>query len=127
MKRALSIGLAVLLAVGVGVAIFSSVSKRRTPRATAPLTLVRGIIGSEKEPLFHDPQVVAAFARHGLQVQVDTAGSREIATRINLKEYDFAFPAGVPAADKIRRDHNAATVYQPFFTPMAIATFKPIA
>jgi hypothetical protein len=127
MKRTLSIGLAVLLAIGVGAAIFSSVSKQRTPKHAAPLTQVKGIIGSEKEPLFHDPQVTAVFARHGLRVQVDTAGSREIATRINLKAYDFAFPAGIPAADKIRHDSKAAAVYQPFFTPMAIATFKPIA
>jgi hypothetical protein len=28
--------------------------------------------------------VAAVFARHGLSVQVDTAGSREIATRVDL-------------------------------------------
>jgi hypothetical protein len=57
---------------------------------------------------------------------VDTAGSRQIATSIDLSRYDFAFPAGVPAAQKIRTDKKAAATYVPFFTPMAVATFKPI-
>ena len=57
---------------------------------------------------------------------MDTAGSRQIATTVDLSKYDFAFPAGEPAAQKIQNDHKAKTTYVPFYTPMAIATFKPI-
>lgn len=32
-----------------------------------------------------------------------TAGSREIATSTDWSGYDFAFPAGTPAAEEIRR------------------------
>ncbi len=85
------------------------------------------MIGSEKVPFFQDPEVVAAFHSHCLDVQVDAAGSRQIATSVDLSKYDFAFPAGQPAAEKIRTTRHAKTTYSPFYTPMKIATFKPIA
>jgi hypothetical protein len=126
-RRALSLGLAAMLAVGVGVAIVASVRDRVAAGRPPPLTTVRGVIGSEKQPFFSDPEVAAAFARHGLAVQVDVAGSREIATRVDLDRYDFGFPAGIPAAERIRRQRKVTAFYQPFYTPMAVATFKPIA
>jgi hypothetical protein len=126
-RRALSLALAAVLAVGVGVAIVSSVRDRVAAGRAPALTVARGVIGSEKQPFFRDPEVAAAFARHGLQVQVDVAGSREIATRVDLGAYDFAFPAGIPAAERIRRQRKVTAFYQPFYTPMAVATFKPIA
>jgi hypothetical protein len=126
-RRALSLALAAVLAVGVGVAIVSSVRDRVAAGRAPALTVARGVIGSDKQPFFRDPAVAAAFARHGLQVQVDVAGSREIATRVDLGAYDFAFPAGIPAAERIRRQRKVTAFYQPFYTPMAVATFKPIA
>jgi hypothetical protein len=126
-RRLVSLLLAAVLAVGVGAAIVASVRKRVAADDPPPLTVVRGVIGSEKQPFFRDPAVVAAFARHGLEVQTDTAGSREIATRVELDRYDFAFPAGIPAAERIRRERKLTAFYQPFYTPMAVGTFKPIA
>ena len=125
MRRWIGLGLAAALAVAVGAAILVSVAQRIHP--PTPLTVVRGVIGSEKLPFFHDPAVIQAFKDNGYDVQVDTAGSRQIATTVDLSKYDFAFPAGVPAAEKIRLDRKARTTYSPFYTPMAIATFKPIA
>ena len=127
MRRALSLGLAAVLAIGVGIAIASSVRDRVDARRAGPLTVVRAVIGSEKQPFFRDPEVVAAFAHHGLEVRVDVAGSREIATRVDLDAYDLAFPAGIPAAERIRRQRKITAFYQSFYTPMAVATFKPIA
>jgi hypothetical protein len=126
-RRLLSLALAAVLAVGVGTAIVASVRERVGVGDPPPLTTVRGVIGSEKQPFFRDPAAVAAFARHGLEVQVDLAGSREIATRVDLDRYDFAFPAGIPAAERIRRERKLTAFYQPFYTPMAVGTFKPIA
>jgi hypothetical protein len=126
--RVLGLALAAVLAVGVVAAIAYSVVPRLTGGgAPQSLRTVHGVIGSEKQPFFGDPAVVAEFHKHGLDVQVDTAGSREIATTVNLSKYDFAFPSGVPAADKIKRDHHARATYSPFYTPMAVATFQPIA
>lgn len=125
MRRWIGLGLAAALAVAVVGAIALSVAQRVHP--TPPLTVVRGVIGSEKLPYFKDPGVIHVFRENGFDVQVDTAGSRQIATTVDLSKYDFAFPAGAPAALKIQADHKAKTTYAPFFTPMAIATFKPIA
>lgn len=92
----------------------------------APPATVRGVIGSEKLPFFQDPGVIKVFRDNGITLQIDTAGSRQIASSVDLSKYDFAFPAGVPAAEKIKADHKAKTVHSPLYTPMAIATFRPI-
>src|SRR5262249_58491433 len=116
------VGLALeaLLAVGVLAAIGYSLYPRISGSAPQGLQTVRGVIGSEKQPFFQDPEVVAAFRKHGLDVQVDTAGSREIATTVDLSRYDFAFPSLVTPADKIKRDRKARATYAPFYTPLAI-------
>ena len=124
MRRWIGLGLAAVLALAVGGAIILSVAQKVNP--TPALTVVRGVIGSEKLPYFKDPGVIRVFRDNGFDVQVDTAGSRQIATTVDLSKYDFAFPAGVPAALKIQADRKAKTTYSPFFTPMAIATFRPI-
>jgi hypothetical protein len=127
MKRAAALLLAAVLGVGVLAAIVISIRGRVGNASGQPLTVVRGVIGSEKQPFFSDREVIQAFHNQGLDVKVDTAGSRQIATSVDLSHYDFAFPAGVPAAEKIKRDHKATTTYVPFYTPMAIASYKPIA
>ncbi len=126
MSRVLGVGLAVVLAVGVVAAIVISYAQTHSTPATHMAT-VRGVIGSEKQPFFQDPAVMAEFHAQGYDVQVDTAGSRQIATTVDLSKYDFAFPAGEPAAVKIQKDHKARATYVPFFTPMAVASFKSIA
>jgi len=123
--RILGIGLAVVLAIGVLAAIVISYTQSHSTPATKLVT-VRGAIGSEKLPFFQDSAVIAEFHARGYDVQVDTAGSRQIATTIDLSKYDFAFPAGQPAAVKIQQDHHARATYVPFYTPMAIATFTVI-
>jgi hypothetical protein len=115
------------VAVILGVAVITTVVIAVHGSSKKKLVVVRGVIGSEKQPFFDDPRVQRAFAKHGFEVQVDTAGSRAIATTVDLSKYDFAFPAGTPQAQKIRTDHHVTTSYVPFFTPMAIATFSDIA
>ena len=89
-----------------------------------------GLSGSEKIPFFEDERVQEVLRKNGLEVSVQKAGSRQIATNYNLCEYDFAFPAGVPAAEKIEQQANSTCpgqTYDPFFTPMVIASWKPVA
>ena len=107
--------------IGVGYGIFSSAREALGPGAVT----LHGLIGSEKEPFFRDARVVSALRRGGFVVQVATAGSRQIANR-DLSDQDFGFPAGVPAAERIRRDNAGSKAFQPFYTPMAIGTWKPI-
>ena len=102
-KRTIGIILAVALVGGIAAAIFfgrqgHSTSANSTSGSDKNLTLVTGVIGSEKAPFFADPQVQKIFRQHGLNVQVTTAGSRQIATTVNLKNVDFVFPSSAPAA-----------------------------
>ncbi|MFI6737102.1 hypothetical protein ACIBI9_29600 [Nonomuraea sp. NPDC050451] len=123
MKRWIGVILAAVLAGVAGVAILLGNRADEAPEAL----VVRGVIGSEKKPFFDDPRVKAAFAKHGMRVEVDTAGSRQIVTDVDLSRYAFAFPSSVPAAERIKRDRKAVTTYSPFYSPMAVATFEPIA
>ncbi|WP_350278551.1 hypothetical protein [Kribbella sp. HUAS MG21] len=100
-------------------------------QANSALTTVGGVIGSEKRAFFEDPDVRAALAKHGLEVTVDTAGSREIATSVDLGKYDFAFPSSATAAERILqpaagRPAVSGKKYAAFSSPMAIATYQPI-
>ncbi|RLK59792.1 hypothetical protein [Actinokineospora cianjurensis] len=125
MKRRISIGLAVVLLAAVVVAIiFGSGDDDQVPGQGAQV--VRGVGGSEKAAFFADARVVEVFGRHGLRVEFDSAGSRQIATTVDLGPYDFAFPSSRPAAQRIKQDKKVNKVYTPFRSPMAVATFAPI-
>ncbi|KAB1654569.1 hypothetical protein F8O01_13545 [Pseudoclavibacter chungangensis] len=92
------------------------------------LTTVNGVVGSEKAAFFADPEVQKVFADNGLRVDVTTAGSWSMAERPGLTDGDFAFPASEVAAQHIAQVHPDAVVgtHEPFFSPMAIATFEPV-
>ena len=68
---------------------------------------------------------MAALNRGGFDV-TSRPPARARSPAATSRSEDFAFPAGVPAAEKIRRDHPGSTAFVPFYTPMAIATWKPI-
>lgn len=123
MRRFLGPVVTILLLAGLVFAIYRSVGEQLTARRAVT---VRGLIGSEKEEFFKDPEVVDTLRRAGFIVQVEKAGSREIAS-FDLKKYDFAFPGGMPAAEKIRRESRVSKAHVPFFTPMAIASWRAIA
>lgn len=95
---------------------------------TDGLTVVRGLIGSEKESLFADPEAREIFARYGLDVQVGTSGSLAMAERSDLLEYDFASPSSEIAAARMEDVHgdSALSVTRPFYSPLAIATGKTV-
>ena len=117
--------LSIVLIIGVVAALFVSI--RNTLLNQQKIT-VNGLIGSEKEEFFRDERVQQALDRLGIVVNFEKAGSREIAQKLNNEAYDFGFPAGVPAAEKIRQDWNLSSQgYDVFFTPMTVATWQPLA
>lgn len=122
--RVLGPVLAGVLVLGV---IGLAVLPRTRSAPPAKLIDVRGLVGSEKEALLTDPETTAELAKAGYRLRVDVAGSREIATDRDLSGYDFAFPANAPQADQIRHELKIRNSYVPFSSPMAIATFRPIA
>lgn len=115
--------LLLVLVIGVGGAIFFTA---RQQLGEKQMVVLNGLIGSEKEDFFKDPRVIEALKKAHLDVRVVTAGSREIANT-DLSRYDFVSPSGLPAAEKIRQNHEIAASYDVFFTPMAIASWEPIA
>jgi hypothetical protein len=125
-KRRLSIGLAVVLLAAVVAVVVWGRSDDAEGGEAGDLTVVRGVIGSEKLAFFSDQRVADAFAKQGLKVEVDTAGSRQIATSVDIGRYEFAFPSSSPAAQKIQRDRRTTAAHTPFQSPMAVATFEPI-
>lgn len=124
MKRFLGPLLTLFLAVGVGVALYLSISGQLSARR---VITVRGLIGSEKEDFFLDERVQASLRQNGLEVEVEKAGSRQIATDYTASDYDFVFPAGSPAAEKIRRESDVRASFDVFFTPMTVASWTLIA
>lgn len=88
------------------------------------LTVVRGVIGSEKESLFSDPEAQAIFNSYGLDVQVTTSGSWAMAERDGITEVDFASPSSEIAAAHLTDVHGDAVLSttRPFYSPLAIAT-----
>ncbi len=123
---ALAAGVVVLVVAGVVIASGGSDSTPVPVAGPAALTTVKGVVGSEKMAFFSDPKVSEALAEHGVKVEVEPAGSRQIATTVDLGKYDFAFPSSASAAERIQRQRNVSGKYTPFSSPMAIATFKPI-
>ncbi|GGJ26595.1 hypothetical protein [Deinococcus roseus] len=122
MKKTVAPLLTLLLIAGVGFALYQSLKDR-----FASAVLVKGVIGSEKEDFFKDPELTALLKKKGFQVEVQKAGSRQIATTFDLNGMDFAFPSGAPAAEKLRKDKKARTTFSVFFTPMVVASWQPIA
>ncbi|MFC9999461.1 three-helix bundle dimerization domain-containing protein [Nocardia sp. NPDC127526] len=128
-KRILG-GLAAAVVLVLVVAVALAVRQPDSaPPAAAPATLttIRGVVGSEKIGFFSDPKVIDTLAKHGVRAEVDPAGSRQIATSVDLGGYDFAFPSSTTAAERIQRQRTVSGKYTPFSSPMAIATFEPIA
>lgn len=134
-RRFVAPALALLLALGVGAGVWLSSSRVGADRAAEQAAQsererqvsVRGLIGSEKEGFFADERVRQALAARGLTVTVEKAGSRSIASRYDAKQYDFGFPSGAPAAVQLRQQAKAAAVFNPFYTPMVVASWRPIA
>ena len=97
-------------------------------RLEAAQTLaVHGLIGSEKDAFFADSHVQAALARLHLAVSVEKAGSRAIAHGFNPQHDDFGFPSGAPAAAELKALAQAPETFTPFYTPIVIASWRPIA
>ena len=135
MRKLIAPLLAVFLLAAVGGGIwYSNARLRDDTQGRAALQLeaqkqvtVRGLIGSEKEAFFADPRVQQALAAQGITVQPEKAGSRSIVERYDAAKQDFGFPSGAPAAQMLATRAKPAAVYNPFYTPVVLASWRPIA
>jgi hypothetical protein len=91
-----------------------------------------GLIALDVEPFFKDPRVLQLLAKERLAVKVTRIGSRDMAARVQPGQTpDFFFPSGVVAANQIsdaaKKANIASSMQAPFYTPMVIASWTPIA
>ncbi|WP_219823135.1 three-helix bundle dimerization domain-containing protein [Nocardia nova] len=125
--RVLAVAAAVVVVVVALVVAFGFRGGDSGSPAPAPaLITAHGVVGSEKMGFFTDPRVVGALARKGIRLEVDPAGSRQIATSVKLDGDDFAFPSSSLAAERIQRERGITAKYTPFSSPMVVASFRPL-
>lgn len=112
------------IALGPGLLAGSEPADNESADQSQELTTVHGVIGSEKESLFADPEAKEIFARYGLDVQVTTSGSWAMAERAGIEQEDFASPSSEVAAAHLTDVHGYAVLSttRPFYSPLAIAT-----
>jgi hypothetical protein len=129
-RKAIGPALAVILLVGVGLAVNYSVKDKKITDAAALKTAshitVKVLTGSEKEKFLTDPELTKVLDEEGISLSVQKAGSREIATRPDLKTFDVAYPAGEHAAVKISQNTGSKRMFTSFYTPMAVASWKTL-
>lgn len=129
-KKALAgvIGGVIILALVVvlGIALLNRFNF--TFGGAGPVQEVTAVVGSEKEPFFQDPEVIALFNQNGLNVTVKTSGSYAMAKDAETPSYDFAFPSSEAAGEAVEKafPDNARSTYTPFFSPIAIASFTDV-
>ena len=134
-QRLIGPAVALLLVTAVASGIWYSHGKLRAEHAAteqqqleaAQTIVVHGLIGSEKDAFFADTKVRAALTREHLTVTVEKAGSRAIARSYSPQHDDFGFPSGAPAAAELQSLAHAPETFTPFYTPIVIASWRPIA
>jgi hypothetical protein len=129
-RKALGPLAAVVLLAGVGIAVRQSVREKqladRSAQKDAARITVKVVTGSEKEKFLTDPDLAKVLDAEGIQLVVQKSGSREMATRPDLKTFDVAYPAGAPAAVKIAQVTGSKQTFTSFYTPMAVASWKTL-
>ena len=131
--------LTVLLLAGFGAALFFALRGQKAEQeqkaeaaAIASATELKGLIALDVEPFFADTRVRRILAEKRLPVAVTRIGSREMAARVVPGSIpDFLFPSGVVAANQIADAAAKAKIAiaqsSPFFSPMVIASWQPVA
>lgn len=130
LKRVLPFLLLFLTLAGVGFGVwrsFEAQQARAELEAAPKAQTLRGAVGSEKADFLADPEVIKALASHNFIITADKVGSREIATGYKPGAHDFGWPSGAPGAAKLKVLTKASGETAPFYTPMVIITWAPIA
>ena len=139
MSKTGKVVLTVLLLAGFGTALWfalrgqsSATAERTEAAAIASAPALKGLVALDVEPFFADPRVRKILADRRLPVAVTRVGSREMAGMVQPGAApDFLFPSGVVAANQIAEAARKAKIgvaqSSPFYTPMVIASWQPIA
>ena len=134
-KIALTLLLLAAFAAALGFALSGQKAvedNKREQIEVAAVSALSGLIALDVEPYFADERVRKILAEKRLPVQVTRVGSRDMAAKVVAGSIpDFFFPSGVVAANQIadaaRKANIGVAQSSPFFTPMVIASWQPIA
>ncbi len=94
---------------------------------------LKGFISVDVEPFFKDARVQKILADHQFTLDLGRMGSREMAAQVQAGPGgpQFLLPAGVLAAqmivDTAKRLNRPTATYSPFYSPLVIASWQPIA
>ena len=139
MSKPIKIVLTLLLLLGFGAALFyalrgqrAEVAQQREEADLAAAGPITGLIALDVEPYFKDERVRKILADKRMPVQVTRVGSRDMASKVVAGATpDFFFASGVVAANQIvdaaRQANISVAQSSPFFTPLVIASWEPIA
>jgi hypothetical protein len=143
MSKGLKTALTLLLLAAFGAALFFAlrgqkleVAQKAEEAEVAAAGAITGLISLDVEPYFADARVQKILAEKRLSVQTTRVGSRDMAGKFVAAATaktapDFLFPSGVVAANQIadaaRKANINTSQSSPFFTPMVIASWTPIA
>ena len=143
MSKGLKTALTLLLLAAFGGALFfalrgqkAEVAQKAEQAEVAAAGAITGLISLDVEPYFADARVQKILAEKRLSVQTTRVGSRDMAGKLTAAAAeksapDFLFPSGVVAANQItdaaRKVNLNTSQSSPFFTPMVIASWTPIA
>lgn len=139
MSKALKTALTLLLLAAFGGALFFAlrgekvaVAQKQAEVEVAATAALTGLIALDVEPFFADERVRKILAEKRLPVAVTRVGSRDMAAKVGAgAAADFFFPSGVVAANQVadaaRKANLAVAQSSPFFTPMVVASWQPIA
>ncbi|GAA0905839.1 hypothetical protein [Virgisporangium aurantiacum] len=91
----------------------------------ASVSMVRGIVGSEKRTFLTDPDVRTIFRCAGFDLQIDSSGSVDMVQRLEAQpdRYDLAFPASQQTAKRVMEAMKVNESVKPLLSIMGIATF----
>ena len=143
MSKLSKIAVTLALLAAFGAALFfslrgqkSEVAKQQEESAVAAAGALNGLIALDVEPYFKDERVRKILADKRLPVSATRVGSRDMAAKVVAGGVaagtpDFFFPSGVVAANQIvdaaRKVGITVAQSSPFYTPMVMASWAPIA
>ncbi|GIP22417.1 hypothetical protein [Paenibacillus sp. J22TS3] len=97
------------------------------PTAQGNVQTLTGLIGSEKEALFNDPDFQAiALKDYKLQIEAMKAGSLEMTNPALIQGKDFVFPASEGVVDRIKLKLSPLQVEPIFRTPVVLYSWDMI-
>lgn len=129
-----------LFAIGLtGTIVYSVIDRQKIEalvgqvRQESQLRTLKGFVSVDVEPFFKDARVQRILADHHFRIEAARMGSRDMATKVSTAPDapQFLRPSGVLVAQMItaaaRRQNIMATTYTPFYSPLVVASWEPVA